>query len=59
MEGGLVWITVFERRDAFKGDAKMVWVEESGGVVEEFYVLWGMSGTWTCMLTWTHPDGHY
>jgi hypothetical protein len=36
------WTTVFERCYAFESDAKVVWIEESGWVVEEFYVLGGV-----------------
>lgn len=31
--------TIFQGGDAFKGDAKVVWVEEACGVVEKLYVL--------------------
>jgi hypothetical protein len=36
------WTTVFERCYAFESDAKVVWIEKSGWVVEEFYVLRGV-----------------
>jgi hypothetical protein len=34
-----VAFTVLERCDALEGDAELVWVEETRGVVEEFDVL--------------------
>ena len=41
--------TFFERRNRLKGDAKVVWIEEFGGIVDELDVLLNSSNSLVCV----------